>query len=191
MTSPSSVSDVVLWKDRGMPELVAGQSLPDILDHGLNVVFCGLNPGMDAAAAGHHFLGRGNRFWPVLHLAGFTPHQIAPHDDKNVLRYGLGLTVAAARPTRRGSEIAAGEYARGASALLRKLHFYRPRYVAFLGKAAYLAISGGRQTHWGHQDVCLGGTSVWVLPNPSGLNRGFSLEGLVDAYAALRVVLSQ
>jgi len=28
-----------------------------------------------------------------------------------------------------------------------------------------------------------------VLPNPSGLNRGFSLDALVDAYRALRVAL--
>ncbi len=27
---------------------------------------------------------------------------------------------------------------------------------------------------------------VWVLPNPSGLNGGFSIDVLVEAYTALR-----
>jgi TDG/mug DNA glycosylase family protein len=49
------------------------QSLPDILEPGLNVVFCGINPGLLAASTGHHFAGRGNRFWATVHLAGFTP----------------------------------------------------------------------------------------------------------------------
>jgi TDG/mug DNA glycosylase family protein len=31
-----------------------------------------------------------------------------------------------------------------------------------------------------------GGAEVWVLPNPSGLNRAFSLEELVSAYRDLR-----
>jgi TDG/mug DNA glycosylase family protein len=46
--------------------------LPDIVAPGLSVVFCGLNPGLSAAASGHHFVGRSNRFWRTLHLAGFT-----------------------------------------------------------------------------------------------------------------------
>lgn len=169
-----------------MSEIAPGQSLPDILDHGLQVVFCGLNPGVDAAAAGHHFLGRGNRFWPVLYLAGFTPHQVAPQDDKTVLAYGLGLTAAAARPTRRADEIGSEEYAHAAPALLSKLRLYQPRYLAFLGKAAYLGITGRRQADWGEQPERLEATRVWILPNPSGLNRAFSLGQLVKAYAALR-----
>lgn len=169
-----------------MSEIALENGLPDILGHGLQVVFCGLNPGMDAAAAGHHFLGRGNRFWPVLHLAGFTPQQIAPEDDRCVLSYGLGLTAAVARPTRRADEIDDDEFADAASALLRKLEHYRPQCIAFLGKAAYMAISGKRTLNWGEQTVRLGGARVWILPNPSGLNRGYSKEQLVEAYAALR-----
>src|SRR5476651_2356557 len=98
-----------------MPQITAEPGLPDILEHGLRVVFCGLNPGVDAAVAGHHFLGRGNRFWPVLHLAGFTPQQIAPQDDRSVLQYGVGLTAAVGRATRRAEEIRADEFADSAS----------------------------------------------------------------------------
>jgi TDG/mug DNA glycosylase family protein len=169
-----------------MTEITSGQGLPDILGLGMRVVFCGLNPGADAAAAGHHFLGRGNRFWQVLHLAGFTPHQLAPVEDRSVLRYGLGLTAAVARPTRRADQLQPGEFARAADALVRKLDYYRPQYVAFLGKAAYLEITGQRSARWGEQAGRLGGARVWILPNPSGLNRGFSLAQLVGAYTALQ-----
>jgi TDG/mug DNA glycosylase family protein len=149
-------------------------------------VFCGINPGVDAAAAGHHFLGRGNRFWPVLHLAGFTPQLVAPREDRSVLAYGLGLTVAVGRPTRGADEILAEEFVRSASALVRKLELYQPRCIAFMGKAAYMAITGKRRVDWGEQAERLGGARVWILPNPSGLNRGFTRERLVEAYSELK-----
>lgn len=53
-------------------------ALPDVLAARLTVVFCGINPGMTAAVAGHHFVARSNRFWRVIHLAGFTPEEILP-----------------------------------------------------------------------------------------------------------------
>jgi len=157
--------------------------LPDLLQAGLKVVFCGINPGLQAAAAGHHFLGRGNRFWPVLHLAGFTPHQIAPEDDSSALGFGIGLTAAVSRPTRRADQLRQEEF--DGAELLRKLELYRPQCVAFLGKAAYLAITGRREADWGEQPERFGATRVWILPNPSGLNRSFSKKRLVEAYAEL------
>jgi TDG/mug DNA glycosylase family protein len=168
-----------------MSHLAPGQALPDILGHGLKVVFCGINPGVDAAAAGHHFLGRGNRFWPVLHLAGFTPYEVAPEDDRTALDFGVGLTAAVGRPTNRADQIQTEEFTASASALVAKLEFYKPQCIAFLGKAAYLGIMGKREVSWGEQTERLGGARVWILPNPSGLNRGFSKEKLVDAYSEL------
>src|ERR1700731_914390 len=58
---------------------------PNINPPGVVVVFCGINPAMPAAAAGHHFAGRGNRFWRVIHLAGFTPEEILPENDRTFL----------------------------------------------------------------------------------------------------------
>jgi TDG/mug DNA glycosylase family protein len=51
---------------------------PDILARGLDVIFCGLNPALSAVVAGHNFSHRNNRFWPVLHLAGFTDVRLHP-----------------------------------------------------------------------------------------------------------------
>ena len=110
-----------------MSHSTTAPGLPDILGPGLQVVFCGLNPGVDAAIAGHHFLGRGNRFWPVLHLAGFTPHQVVPQDDRSVLDFGLGLTAAVGRPTQRAEQVGADEFAQAAAGLLQKLALAQPQ----------------------------------------------------------------
>ncbi len=75
--------------------------LPDIIARNLSVVFCGINPGMTAAVSGHHFSSPSNRFWRVIHLAGFTPVQVLPENDRSLLDFGCGLTTAVARPTRR------------------------------------------------------------------------------------------
>ncbi|CDG80818.1 G/U mismatch-specific DNA glycosylase [Janthinobacterium agaricidamnosum] len=168
-----------------MSTIEAEQALPDILAHGLKVVFCGINPGVDAAAAGHHFLGRGNRFWPVLHLAGFTPHLVAPQDDRGVLDFGVGLTAAVGRATQRADQVQAEEFQTAGMVLREKIALYQPGCVAFLGKAAYAGITGKRQVNWGEQAQRFGGARVWILPNPSGLNRSFSKEQLVDAYSGL------
>ncbi|WP_295994425.1 G/U mismatch-specific DNA glycosylase [Rugamonas sp.] len=172
-----------------MPAIEPTPALPDILGHGLKVVFCGINPGVDAAAAGHHFLGRGNRFWPVLHLAGFTPRQLAPQEDGMALDFGLGLTAAVARATHRADQVQTDEFAQAAAELTAKIALYQPQCIAFLGKAAYAGMTGKRELAWGEQPQRFAGARVWLLPNPSGLNRGFSKEMLVQAYAALHRAL--
>lgn len=162
-------------------------SLPDLLEPGLQVIFCGINPGLRAASTGHHFEGRNNRFWRVLHLAGFTPEQIHPQDDRTVLRYGCGLTTAAPRATARAAELTRSELALAADALRSKIEQYAPRYIAFLGKMAFSAIYGTPDIKWGLQDQSFGGARAWILPNPSGLNRAFDLDALVAAYRELRI----
>lgn len=164
--------------------------LPDVIGPGLAVVFCGINPGARAAAEGHNFVGRSNRFWRAIHLAGFTPEQISAERDQSLLKYGCGLTTAVARPTRRAGELTRAELVLAAAALERKIKRYAPRTVAFLGKAAYAAIAGRREIEWGRQVALFGGAGVWVLPNPSGLNRGFSLDDLVRAYRELRLAVA-
>src|SRR5580704_10018170 len=102
--------------------------LSDLLRKDLDVVFCGINPALSAAHAGHHFSSRSNRFWRVLHLAGFTPHLIQPECDHTILQYGCGLTAAVERPTVRASQLMRHEFLEAAEELERKLRRYRPRY---------------------------------------------------------------
>lgn len=163
------------------------QGLPDILEPGLSVVFCGINPGASAASSGRHFVGRGNRFWRTIHLAGFTPEQISPQNDRTLLQYGCGLTTVVSRPTARADEVSQWEFKAAASEFERKMERYAPQCVAFLGKVALCAMLGKRDIPWGLQETAFGGARAWVLPNPSGLNRSFSLDALVSTYAELRL----
>jgi TDG/mug DNA glycosylase family protein len=168
----------------------AGQFLPDLLEPGLPLIFCGINPGMRAASSGHHFAGRGNRFWRVMHLAGFTPEQIHPEDDYTVLRYGCGLTTVVPRPTAQAAELSRLEIELAGDAFRRKIEQYAPRHIAFLGKMALAGISGTRNIEWGAQANVFGGAQAWVLPNPSGLNRAFDLAALVAAYREVHVAVA-
>ena len=163
-------------------------SLPDIIAPGLDVLFCGINPGLEAARTGHHFAGHGNRFWRVMHLAGFTPRQIDPENDRAILRYGCGLTVVVARPTARADQLAPEEFTTAAAEFEQKVTRFTPRFVAFLGKVSYAGLSGQRDVAWGPQEKAMAGSVAWVLPNPSGRNRAFSLDRLVECYRQLRMV---
>jgi double-stranded uracil-DNA glycosylase len=166
--------------------VIRTQPLPDILAKDLQVVFCGINPGMTAAIAGHHFSSRSNRFWRVIHLAGFTPIQIGPENDRSILEFGCGLTAAVARATRRADELTVDELVSAGATLSRKIRRFAPRAVAFLGKAAYSAITRQPEVQWGAQALPFGGAMAWVVPNPSGLNRSFRTTQLVAAYRELR-----
>lgn len=159
--------------------------LEDILAEQLAVIFCGINPGMMAAAQGHHFAGRSNRFWRTLHLAGFTPQEVRPENDRTILQYQCGLTAVVDRPTARADQLSLKEFTAAAADFEQKITRYAPRFVAFLGKAAYGALTGQREIAWGLQPKTFGGAAVWILPNPSGRNLAFTLDQLVDAYRQL------
>jgi TDG/mug DNA glycosylase family protein len=159
---------------------------PDILAAGLDVVFCGINPAATAAADGHNFSNRSNRFWPVLQLAGFTDVRLQPQNERRLLEYRCGISAVVSRPTKRADEIRSEEFRAARPEFEAKMRRYAPRVVAFLGKRAFSAMIGTTDVGWGRYPREFAATTAWILPNPSGLNRGFSLDALVDAYAELR-----
>ncbi len=158
----------------------------DILAAGLDVVFCGINPAATAAADGHNFSNRNNRFWPVLHLAGFTDVRLQPKDERRLLEYGCGITAVVARPTKRADEVSAAEFRQARPEFEATMRRYAPRVIAFLGKRALAAMVGRSDIGWGLYPDRFAAAAAWVLPNPSGLNRGFTLDALVCAYTELR-----
>ncbi|GAB7066241.1 G/U mismatch-specific DNA glycosylase [Mycolicibacterium hodleri] len=160
-----------------------------MLAPGLDVVFCGVNPAASAAADGHNFSSASNRFWPVLHLAGFTDTRLRAQDERQLLTYGCGITAVVSRPTSTAAEIGPEEFRDAKPSFEAKMRRYRPRVVAFLGKRALSAMLSTRDVDWGRQPTDLAGSIAWVLPNPSGLNRGFTLDALVRAYADLRAAV--
>lgn len=153
--------------------------LTDIIAPHLDVIFCGINPGLKSSNDGHHFSGRSNRFWKVLHLSGFTPYEVEAINYTVILDFGCGLTTAVARATSRADELSKEEFDEALETFTAKIKEFNPKYIAFLGKAAYKAFSKKKDIEWGQQSEDFCEAKVWVLPNTSGLNRGFSLDHLV------------
>ncbi len=162
--------------------------MPDVLALGLDVVFCGINPGLYTAWAGHHFGRPGNRFWKVLHLAGFTERVLDPSEQRLLLDRRLGVTNLVARPTARADELSLEELRSGAIELANKVQTLAPRFAAVLGVTAYRQAFGRPGASVGLQPEAIGGTRLWVLPNPSGLNAHYQLPALAAAFAQLRAV---
>ena len=158
--------------------------ISDILAPGLRVVFCGINPGKSSAHTGFHFAHPGNRFWKVIHQAGFTHRQLRPEEELQLLDTRCGITMLVERPTVQASEVALQELRSGGRELVRKIEEYQPQALAVLGKQAFELAFNQRGAKWGKQAMTIGTTQVWVLPNPSGLNRA-TLDKLVAAYREL------
>src|SRR5262245_28675701 len=113
------------------------KTVPDVIAPGLDVLFCGINPGLYTAAVGHHFARPGNRFWPALYASGFTPRVLAPHEERELLTLGYGITNVVDRATASADEVTAEELAEGGRRLVAKVTQAYPRYMAVLGIGAY------------------------------------------------------
>ena len=164
----------------------AGRTVPDVIAPGLRVLFCGINPGLYTAAVGHHFARPGNRFWPTLHRAGFTPRLFAPAEERELLSLGYGITNVVARATAAAAELSPEEFVRGGRALRAKVRRYGPRFLAVLGVGAYRAAFGRPKARPGRQEEKLEAATVWVLPNPSGLNANYRPDDLARLFRELR-----
>jgi TDG/mug DNA glycosylase family protein len=163
------------------------QPLPDVMRPGLRVLFCGINPGLMSAATGHHFARPGNRFWPALHQSGFTPRQLKPAEQGELLEYGLGITNVVDKPSARADELTRSELVVGGENLVAKVLEAQPEWLAVLGVTAYRDAFADRTAAIGKQDRTIGTTRVWVLPNPSGLNAHYTLPKLAEAFRELRL----
>jgi TDG/mug DNA glycosylase family protein len=168
----------------------AGKTIEDVIGPDLDVLFCGINPGLYSGATGHHFARPGNRFWKALQLGGFTPVVLAPHEKERMLEHGLGVTNIVARSTATAAELTDEELRAGGTALRAKVARFRPRVLAVLGVTAFRVAFGHRTAGVGPQLEALGDTRVWVLPNPSGLNAHYQLPQLAEQFAELRKSLS-
>jgi TDG/mug DNA glycosylase family protein len=140
--------------------------LPDYLRPGLDLVFVGINPGARSAAAGHHYAGSANLFWPLLFESGLVPERLTYDQDARVLDYGIGLTNMVARSTPGLSDLTVQELRDGAVVLRRKLRHYRPRVVCFNGKRIY-EIFAGRPATVGLQPELAEGAIAYVMPSTS------------------------
>lgn len=122
----------------------------------------------------------------MLHRSGFTPRQLRPQEQEELLAYGLGITNVVERASARADELSAREYVEGGRLLAAKVGRVRPRVLAVVGVTAYRAAFGERRAVIGPQEREIGGAAVWVLPNPSGLNAHWSLPAMAEEYGRLR-----
>jgi len=134
----------------------------------------------------HHFARPGNRFWRVLHAAGFTERLLSPFEERELLSVGLGITNLVARATASAGELSPDELIRGASRLVAQVRRRRPAVVAFLGLEAYRTALARPAVVVGPQPETIGDANVWVLPNPSGLNARYQLPALARRFSELR-----
>jgi TDG/mug DNA glycosylase family protein len=167
-----------------------GALVDDLVDQRVRLLFVGINPGLWTAAVGAHFARRGNRFWPALHAAGITPTLVdcsdgmRPADTEMVLGLGIGITNIVPTASARADELTLAELRAGADGLERNVARLRPKVVAVLGLTAYRQAFARPKAVAGRQDETLGGTQLWVLPNPSGLNAHDTIDSLAAAYRA-------
>jgi TDG/mug DNA glycosylase family protein len=166
------------------------RTLPDVLPEPgarFTVLFCGINPGLYSAATGYHFARPGNRFWPALHLSGFTPRLLAPSEQHLLPGYGLGITNLVPRASAQAAELTATELAAGGARLLELAARHRPGVVAVAGVTAYRTAFGRPHARIGPQDDMLGPARLWILPNPSGLNAHWQLAAIAEELRRLRL----
>ncbi len=165
---------------RGLPDLIAPQ---------LKLWFCGINPGLYSAAIGCHFGRPGNRFWPTLEAAGFTPRRFDPSEQAQLLALGYGITNLVPRTTAKASELDAAELRAGYEALREKLQTQPPRLLALLGISAYREAFAQPKAQLGLQADTLCGVPIWVLPSPSGLNAHYQRTELAALFRDCRLYL--
>jgi TDG/mug DNA glycosylase family protein len=162
------------------------KTVRDVIAPDLQILFCGINPGLYTAAVGHHFARPGNRFWPTLFAAGFTERPLTPFDERELLKSGYGITNVVRRTTASADLLTKEEIREGGKRLIVKALRYRPRVVAILGIGAYRVAFSQPKAVIGKQEQMMGPANVWVLPNPSGLNANYQAPDLVKLFKELR-----
>jgi TDG/mug DNA glycosylase family protein len=161
--------------------------LVDRIRPGVRVLFVGINPGLKSEATGHHFAGPSNRFWKLLFEARLVPEPLTFEDDDRLPEWGYGITNIVPRPTPGIDTLERHEYVAGRRTLRRKILRHRPAVVALIGITVFRALFPERKdaVSLGLQQERVGGSQVFVLPNPSGRNANYSYAEMVAAFRAL------
>lgn len=145
--------------------------LPDILERGLKVVFCGTAVGEQSARRGAYYAGPGNQFWEILADTGLTPGRLRPEQYPALTKYGIGLTDLVKGRVGRDTVLSAHDFA--VAVFKKKIEKFAPKAVGFNGKKAAEEFIGRKGIEYGRQKEYIGATAIFVLPSTSGAARGF------------------
>ncbi|NLN96176.1 MAG: mismatch-specific DNA-glycosylase [Bacteroidales bacterium] len=139
--------------------------IPDLLKENLKVVFCGTAAGNRSAQQEAYYAGCGNKFYCVLHHAGFTPVQLIPSQYEQLIDYGIGLTDLVKQKSGMDKDLKQEDY--NISDFNEKIEKYKPQFVCFNGKEAAKKYFGVEKIDYGLQNECLGETKFFVAPSTS------------------------
>ncbi|MCX5746622.1 MAG: mismatch-specific DNA-glycosylase [Proteobacteria bacterium] len=151
--------------------------LRDVVLSNPKILFVGINPGFVSLEVGHHFAGKLNPFFELLHAARLVPIVLPATEDHRLAEFGYALTNLVPRATKMSTDLRRPELERGRKALLKKIKAMKPRIVALVGVTLYNTVCSQKPVKGGVQpglkEDLLEGAHVFVLPNPSGLNASF------------------
>ena len=138
--------------------------LDDVLDTGLDLVFCGTAASAASAMQGRYYAGPGNRFWTILWDTSLTDRLLAPSEYRSLLNYGIGLTDVVKDQAGADSDI---EFGRRGKRFRKRIEPYSPRYLCFNGKRAAMEAMGRKQVRYGLQAESFGSTRIFIAPSTS------------------------
>lgn len=142
--------------------------MSDLLDHGLDIVFCGTAKGKKSAAQKTYYAGSGNKFYETLYDAGLTPQQISPENFRDLLQFGLGLTDLNQTQSGMDRDIDMGRC--DGEAFREKMAFFKPKLIAFTSLKAGRVYFGDERLSCGFQKTDIAGIRAVILPSTSGAN---------------------
>jgi double-stranded uracil-DNA glycosylase len=146
----------------------------DIIELDCRILLVAINPSPRSTAANLPFASPTNAFWRLLHASGLVSIPLGPADARRLPEFGLGLTSVVNRPTRMASEVTLAELREGSVRVREIAARVKPHMVALLGPTlAPLFLSADERTGVGWKKTPIGGSRVFVLPNPSGRNRAY------------------
>jgi 8-oxo-dGTP pyrophosphatase MutT (NUDIX family) len=108
---------------------------------------------------------------------------LAPEEQFEVLKFGIGLTNTATRTTRGSGDLRRGDFDR--ERLEQVVAELAPRAVAFVGKEAYRGLFGERP-ELGPQERTLGDVGLFVVPSTSPANAAVPYPERRGWFEALR-----
>ncbi len=151
-----------------MPRTKAQTPLvPDLLQPGLKLVFCGTAPGRVSAAQKQYYAHPQNKFWRTLFAIGLTPHQFAPAEYESLLPLGIGLTDIAKYVSGQDNQLPKASLGpRAAKHMAARIEKIRPKFLAFTSLTSGRSLLGAK-AGFGPQKEMLGTTRIWILPSPS------------------------
>jgi len=143
--------------------------LPDILNDGVRLLICGYNPGPQSARNGHYFFNPTHRFWTTINEVGLTPRVLSPYNDRELPKYGIGLTDLMKESTHGDGRMPTDH---DRNILCAKVERYKPEFLVLLGKKTAKGFLG-LIPDWGFMTESIEGTKMIMAPDPSPANGHF------------------